>query len=118
MKEILDLKYRQSEPLVMFAHLVRYEIAFFRWNFRTKKFIIIYILNLTRNSCRKRNYRPSSGSCDSGAANWATESSCRAVTTNSCIYDTVVLIEGIWANIEIFGHVVRYRTNSRSPLLN
>ena len=67
MKEILDLKYRQSEPLVMFAHLVRYEIAFFGWNFRTK-IHYIYILNLAWNSCRKRNYRPS-GSCDSGAAN-------------------------------------------------
>jgi hypothetical protein len=67
MKEILDLKYRQSKPMVMFAHLVRYEIAFFLDGIFERKFII-YILILTRNSCRKRNCRPS-GSCDSGAAN-------------------------------------------------
>ena len=49
----------------------------------------------------KSNLRP----CDSGACsaltNWATEASCRALTTSSCIYTRVLPCYRLWINIKI-----------------
>jgi hypothetical protein len=51
----------------------------------------IYLLDLTRSSCKKCNYTPSGRKRICGPAipvqrNWATEASCQALTASSCIY--------------------------------
>ena len=66
-------------------------IQYCRWKFSSAFFI--HLLDLTRNSCEKCNFRSLVGiepaalrfRC-SALTNWATEASCRALTTSSCIY--------------------------------
>ena len=63
-------------------------------NYRVE--IYIYLLDLTRNSCEKFIYRSLAGIelaalwfwywWYSALTNWATDTSCQALTTSSCIY--------------------------------